>query len=180
MGLVMLGKVKGEDGQEYLAITVATGKALLDQGVAHQVAGGGLALRVTAPRAKPLPPPETGDRNPHDKVLMELPVVGGGVWNLRESDARGLRDAFPAVHLLTELAKAKAWLRANPSRLKTPRGMSAFVYRWVQRASEGPGANLPLRAPGPRPVVDPEVERKNRERMAEELRKIEESWKHAK
>ena len=74
-----------------------------------------------------------GDCGPTSSV-HDLPVAGGGTWQPKVEQLEAWRAAFPALDLDRELAAARAWLLANPTRGKTRRGMAAFVQRWLARS----------------------------------------------
>lgn len=54
----------------------------------------------------------------------ELPLKKLNLW----------KRTYPAVGIESELAKAAAWLDANPTRRKTARGMPAYLVGWLGRA----------------------------------------------
>lgn len=74
-----------------------------------------------------------GDCGPTSSV-HDLPVAGGGTWQPKVEQLEAWHAAFPALDLDRELAAARAWLLANPTRGKTRRGMAAFVQRWLARS----------------------------------------------
>ena len=57
-----------------------------------------------------------------------------GPWMLTEDLHATLHTAYPEMNLLGEYARMAAWLKANPGRRKTHRGMAKFVRNWVERA----------------------------------------------
>jgi len=95
------------------------------------------------------------------KVLMEFPIRGGGIWELKESLAATLREAYPAIDRRSEYTKAKAWLVANPESQKTPRGMGKFLNAWLARCKPEPQAPPRERVPS-----GEELSRRSREQMA--------------
>ena len=44
--------------------------------------------------------------------------------------------AFPAVDIRSELQRAALWVQANPTNRKTPRGVRAFLAKWLGRAPD--------------------------------------------
>lgn len=62
------------------------------------------------------------------------------------------KDAYPAVDVLGELKRAKAWISANPDKRKTKKGMPRFLNGWLsQEQNRGRGAARPQaqkKAPG--------------------------------
>lgn len=47
--------------------------------------------------------------------------------------------AYPALDVLAELRKARAWCVANPAQRKTRRGAGKFLNGWLSRATDRPG-----------------------------------------
>jgi hypothetical protein len=76
-----------------------------------------------------------------EPVLRTFPVAGkdSPPWGLTQSFHERLTAAFPGVNSQAEYAKVDIWAEANPLRLKTPRGMKAFLMRWFEKAqNQGP------------------------------------------
>ena len=85
------------------------------------------------------------------RVVGTYPVVGdsAGEWALTLAQVDIWRDLYPTINVFDECRKAKAWLLANPSRRKTPRGMPPFLVNWLNKATnDGYGA---LRTSAPQP-----------------------------
>jgi hypothetical protein len=76
-----------------------------------------------------------------------------GWTGITDEDRREWAEAYPGAVLAQELAKATAWLKANPSRAGR-RNWRAFVVRWLSKCQDKGGTN---REPGKRPE---DVERK--------------------
>jgi hypothetical protein len=47
---------------------------------------------------------------------------------------------YPAVNVLQEVKKAKAWLQANPAKAKTYKGMARFLNGWMSRQQDKCGS----------------------------------------
>lgn len=56
-------------------------------------------------------------------------------WGVTQEKLSEWRDAFPDADIVREIKKAKQWLADNPQRKKTARGMPAFLFRWLERAT---------------------------------------------
>lgn len=87
-----------------------------------------------------------------EPVAFVFPVVGGAdFWELRKSEHEGLAKAFPGVDLPAQYEKALVWLKANPGRRKTPRGMPQFLFGWMERVQNrmGTPANGTRNGTGP-------------------------------
>jgi hypothetical protein len=67
---------------------------------------------------------------------MLFPVVGtsGKPWPLSRAMLNKLASTFPGVDAEAECIKAAGWCDANASKRKTPRGMQAFLWRWLEKA----------------------------------------------
>lgn len=83
------------------------------------------------------------DKQASEPAVMEFPVVASEVpWRLEQHEVDVWLDAFPGIDVLGECRKARAWLISNPSRMKTPRGMTKFLFSWLERSQNG------VRSPG--------------------------------
>ena len=47
-----------------------------------------------------------------------------------------MQTLYPAVDVLQEMREMKAWLKSNPSRRKTRRGIKSFVNNWLSREQD--------------------------------------------
>jgi hypothetical protein len=74
-----------------------------------------------------------------------------GWQGITDADRKEWAEAFPGAVLAQELAKATAWLKANPSRAGR-RNWRAFIVRWLSKCQERGGTN---REPGRRPEDKP-------------------------
>lgn len=62
------------------------------------------------------------------------------------------RIQFPGVSVDQQLRAMQAWLEANPTRRKTPRGMERFIVGWLSREQN----RAPAPSSGPPPPTDAE------------------------
>ena len=70
-----------------------------------------------------------------EPAVMTFPVKGKTkAWDLHQAKVDEWREAFSGADVLAELRKARQWLIDNPKRQKTNRGMSAFLFRWLERS----------------------------------------------
>jgi len=74
-----------------------------------------------------------------------------GWQGITEEDRLEWAAAYPGASLETELAKATAWLKANPAKAGK-RNWRLFVVRWLARCQDRGGTN---REPGRRPDEKP-------------------------
>jgi hypothetical protein len=124
------------------------------------------------------------DRTEEEKDIPAAPVPASKPKPVRspakpavswssESGWQGITDAdrsewvaaFPGAVLDQELAKATAWLRANPTRAGR-RNWRSFLVRWLSRCQDQGGTH---REPGRRPDGDDPARRAQLERKAREF-----------
>ena len=118
-------------------------------------------------------PWDVGFVDPKTKKEIKLtrytfPVVGKGPseWTLTQEDYDEYVKAFPHLDIDASLRKAVVWIKTNPPRRKTARGMLAFLTSWLSReqnANNTRGAVGPVepkhatRIPGGREVIPIDV-----------------------
>jgi hypothetical protein len=103
--------------------------------------------------AAPVPtsdPPKASRTPAKPKVAW---TAESGWTGITDADRREWAEAYPGAVLAQELAKATAWLKANPSRAGR-RNWRRFIVGWLQRCQDKGGTN---RETGKRPE---DVERK--------------------
>jgi len=65
---------------------------------------------------------------------MTFPCRGRtDTWLLTEAQVAEWQATFKGVDVVDECSRALAWLRANPSKQKTARGMPRFLVAWLNR-----------------------------------------------
>ena len=74
-------------------------------------------------------------------------AADGSEWILPADKLDEYRKSFPELDLKRELLKAGQWLRDNPKRRKTQKGMCAFICSWLGRAQNSSGGGSEVRAP---------------------------------
>lgn len=62
----------------------------------------------------------------NDKSLYEVPQENIDTWV----------TAYPAVDVIHELQKMRAWLESNPTRRKTKRGIKRFINSWLSKEQD--------------------------------------------
>lgn len=152
---------------------LANGKATLSQTLSESEsppAPSASALRLApapTPEEKASPssrsrsdsgPPEQTD----DPPLLEFPCDGEPrAWQLRRSKVLEWSECYPALDILAECRRALQWIRDDPSRRKTARGMTKFLGGWLGKSqNQGAGRNgaprpLPLLLPLTAPELSP-------------------------
>lgn len=78
-------------------------------------------------------------------------TADAGWAGITDADRQEWAQAFPGAVLAQELAKATAWLKANPQRAGR-RNWRRFIVGWLQRCQDKGGTN---REPGRRPDEKP-------------------------
>lgn len=63
----------------------------------------------------------------------------GEQYPVTQSQIDDWQEIYPAVNVLQEVKKAKAWLQANPAKAKTYRGMPKFLNGWMSRQQDKGG-----------------------------------------
>lgn len=65
----------------------------------------------------------------NDKSLYDVPQENIDTWV----------TAYPAVDVIQELHKMRAWLESNPTRRKTKRGINRFINSWLSKEQDRGG-----------------------------------------
>ena len=85
-------------------------------------------------------PWDVGFVDPKTKEEIKLtrytfPIVGKGPseWTLSQEDYDEYVKAFPHLDIDASLRKAVIWIKTNPPRRKTARGMLSFLTSWLSR-----------------------------------------------
>ena len=71
----------------------------------------------------------------------QFPVREGFMWEPSGALWKLICDFYDATFIADECSLAVMWLTANPTRLKTARGMPRFLNGWLARASAVSVAN---------------------------------------
>jgi hypothetical protein len=108
--------------------------------------------------AAPVPtsdPPEASRSPAQARVSWS---ANAGWEGITPADRTEWAAAYPGAVLEQELAKATAWLRANPAKAGR-RNWRAFIVRWLAKCQDRGGTN---REPGNRPAEPPRVPQERR------------------
>lgn len=70
------------------------------------------------------------------QVMALIPLTGDKQFELRQSQTDKWANLYPAVNLQQEVNKMIGWLDANPTKRKTPRGITRFMNNWLSRAQD--------------------------------------------
>lgn len=78
-------------------------------------------------------------------------IADGSTWNPTIAKVGEWKTAFPSMDVDAQLRLAGQWLKDNPARRKTDRGMTRFLFAWLEKAQNNNRA-LPLfQQPSPKP-----------------------------
>jgi len=69
-------------------------------------------------------------------TVFDLPLIDGTEYGVTQELFFAYRDAFPAISIMGELAKMRAWLLTNPKNRKTRSGVGRFMTSWLSRAQD--------------------------------------------
>jgi hypothetical protein len=108
------------------------------------------APRPPAPRPAPAPTPEKPPAKPAAAKLAPVEWTADGGWSgITAADRAEWAAAYPGAVLDQELARATAWLHANPTKAGR-RNWRRFLLNWLSRSHDRGGTNRePGRRPGP-------------------------------
>lgn len=98
-------------------------------GESRALAGALAGARENAGSPEPAKPPASGP------PVLSFPTVGTGAkeWHLTEPKLAEYVEAFPSLDVSAECRKALQWIRDDPGRRKTPKGMPKFLGGWLGR-----------------------------------------------
>ena len=77
-------------------------------------------------------------------------LSNGSLWRPTVSKVHEWQATFPVMDLDAQLRLAGQWLKDNPAKRKTERGMHRFLFSWLERAQNNNKA-LPLFQPNQQP-----------------------------
>jgi hypothetical protein len=77
---------------------------------------------------------------PPADVFLTLPLVGDVQHPITTADVTFWHETYPAVDIEQAFRSMRAWLVANPTRRKTPRGIGRFVMAWLEREQNRGGS----------------------------------------
>jgi hypothetical protein len=70
-----------------------------------------------------------------EAVAGYLPVVGRDEpdYGVAVSMVEGYQESYPGVDVIAQLREMKSWLRSNPTKMKTRRGLPRFINGWLAK-----------------------------------------------
>lgn len=86
------------------------------------------------PLCDPTPDPNASpEADPPPTPVVQIPLVDGTDFDVTEAHVAEWSTAYPAVKVVQQLREMRAWCIANPTNRKTPRGVQAFVVKWLSK-----------------------------------------------
>ena len=70
--------------------------------------------------------------------IITIPLNDGSEYEVTDKEFREWIKLYPAVDVLQELRKLRAWNEANVARRKTRRGIRAHIVNWLSREQDKP------------------------------------------
>lgn len=106
-----------------------------------------------------------------DQVAGTLPLVDGTDYQVSKAQVFEWGEAFPAVDVTQQLRVMKEWVKANPNKRKTRKGVAKFIVSWLTKEQDKPhiGQSGGSLTPAPR-KVDLLLEQFLKERQASNAR----------
>ena len=75
-----------------------------------------------------------------DTVIATMLTDGGETFDVMDSFATEVAKTYPAVDVHQQMLAAAAWLKVNPAKRKTLRGMPRFINTWLSNAQRDAAA----------------------------------------
>lgn len=72
-------------------------------------------------------------------TVIQLTTNKNELYDITQKDVDNFVECYPAVDVMQELRKMKAWLESNPTKRKTRGGMMRFVNNWLAREQDNGG-----------------------------------------
>lgn len=74
---------------------------------------------------------------------LTFPCSGTGPdsWTLPKAKFAEYVESYPGLDIRTEMVRARQWVRDNPTRRKTAKGMTKFLNGWLDRSQNRGGGN---------------------------------------
>lgn len=93
------------------------------------------AKPIKTPKAAKNPNALTGkDADAGDALVAQMLLQSGDQFEVFQSYVNEISATFPGVDIPQQLLLAASWLKANPSKRKTARGMTRFLNSWLTNA----------------------------------------------
>jgi len=76
---------------------------------------------------------------PDRKMVITLTTNSNEEYPIFQDQVDEWSELYPAVDVLQELRKMKGWIKANPNKRKTSRGMLRFINTWLSKEQDRGG-----------------------------------------
>ena len=81
-------------------------------------------------------PEHCSDSSLTEPAVMQIVLNDKSFFDITQKQADEWKELFPAVDVMQELRKMKAWCDANPERRKTRRGVNRFIVSWLGKEQD--------------------------------------------
>ena len=99
---------------------------------------------------KKAPAPKAPKEQDTSQIMAQMPLSGGKMFDLRESQTSKWNALYPSVDLGAEVNKMIGWLDANPTKRKTKAGIIKFMNTWLARVQDKGGSGQQQQQEAPR------------------------------
>lgn len=79
------------------------------------------------------------DHSAPEPAIFTLPLNDGSSYEVTQSEIDEYSELYPAVDVAQEIRVMIGWIKANPTRRKTRRGIKRFMNSWLSRAQDQGG-----------------------------------------
>src|SRR3990167_4085097 len=74
-----------------------------------------------------------------DFLILTFPTVGDSKeWDLYNSKIQEYQESYPSLDISAQMKLALQWVKDNPAKRKTAKGMPKFLNSWLSRANDNP------------------------------------------
>lgn len=81
-------------------------------------------------------PEHCSDSSPTEPSVIQIVLNDKSFFDITQKQIDEWKELFPAVDVMQELRKMKAWCDANPERRKTRRGVNRFIVSWLGKEQD--------------------------------------------
>lgn len=83
---------------------------------------------------------DSGTPEPGEPPAIGIPLIDGNDHAVTNADVAEWVTAYPGVDVMQQLREMRTWCKANPTNRKTPRGINAFIVKWLGREQDKSGS----------------------------------------
>ena len=112
---------------------------------------------------------------PQAPSVLTLPLNDGSEYPITQPDIDEWQQAFPNVDVSQQMMAMRLWLKDNPTRRKTKKGIRRFVTNWLDREQNRGGSRPPQKTATSSTAPPPDY-MKREQISEEELSKRLASW----